>query len=162
MGFGALGLCAAVALHASGGKVTVLEFDPERRALAERLGFATLADAGDAPQVPLVVDAAGTPAAFAGGSPAAGLGRHARRARQLRRPRPDRDQAERDLPARPAHRRQRRDALRRLPAGDPASSPTTPIDLPSAITERHSFDALADPTDLFSVRPLGKALVAFA
>lgn len=161
LGFGALGLCAAVALHASGGTVTVLEFDPDRRALAEQLGFATLADAGDAPSVSLVVDAAGTPAAFAGGlqllawgGTLVELGNFA------------------DLGTIPIKASDicLRD-LRIIGSGEtlyedfqPALQlvANTPIDLPSAITERHDFDALADPTDLFSTRPLGKALVAFA
>lgn len=161
LGFGALGLCAAVALHAAGGNVTVLEFDPERRALAERLGFATLADAGDAPQVPLVVDAAGTPAAFAGGlqllawsGTLVELGNFADLGPIPIKPS---DICLRDL-------RIVGSAETLYDDFEPAIQlvATTPIDLPSAITERHSFDALADPTDLFSVRPLGKALVAFS
>lgn len=161
LGFGALGLCAAVALHASGGTVTVLEFDPERRALAEQLGFATLADAGDAPQVPLVVDAAGTPAAFAGGMQLLAwsgtlveLGNFADLG---------------PIPIKPSEICLR--DLRIVGSGEtlyddfpPAIRlvAETPVDLPRAITERHAFDALIDPQDLFTARPLGKALVAFA
>ncbi len=161
LGFGALGLCAAVALHASGGTVTVLEFDPERRALAQQLGFRVLADAADAPQVPLVVDAAGTPAAFAGGlqllawsGTLVELGNFA------------------DLGAIPIKPSEicLRD-LRIVGSGEtlyddfaPALAlvSETPIDLPRAITEAHAFATLADPAELFAARPIGKALVAFA
>ena len=38
----------------------------------------------------------------------------------------------------------------------------TPVDLPRAITDVHDFAALADPTDLFAAPAAGKALVAFA
>jgi threonine dehydrogenase-like Zn-dependent dehydrogenase len=47
LGFGAIGLCAAVAIHASGGRATVVEHDAGRRALAAELGFAALADPSD-------------------------------------------------------------------------------------------------------------------
>ena len=38
----------------------------------------------------------------------------------------------------------------------------TPVDLPHAITDVHDFAELADPTDLFAAPAAGKALVAFA
>jgi threonine dehydrogenase-like Zn-dependent dehydrogenase len=162
LGFGALGICAAVALHASGGRVTVLEHNPSRRALAEQLGFATLADAALATRSePLVVDAAGTPTAFANGLELLGwggtlveLGNFADLGEVAIKPS---DICLRDL--------------RVIGSGEtlygdfPPSIrlvAETPVDLSRAVTDVHDFAALADPTDLFSAPAMGKALVAFA
>jgi threonine dehydrogenase-like Zn-dependent dehydrogenase len=161
LGFGALGICAAVALHASGGPVRVLELDPRRRALAERLGFATRSSAAEAEAAPLVVDAAGTPRAFAAGlerltwsGTLVELGNFA------------------DLGAievKPSEICLR--DLRVIGSGEtlyddfrPAIELVagTPVDLPAAITDVHAFDALEDPADLFDAPALGKALVRFA
>lgn len=162
LGFGALGICAAVALHASGGPVTVLELDGTRRALAERLGFATLADPAHAlGGFPLVVDAAGTPTAFAGGLSLLGwsgtlveLGNFADLG---------------PIPIKPSDICLR--DLRIVGSGEtlyddfrPAIELVagTPIDLPSAVTDVHEFAALDDPTALFAAPATGKALVEFA
>jgi threonine dehydrogenase-like Zn-dependent dehydrogenase len=162
LGFGALGLCAAVALHEGGGMVTVLEYDAERRALAERLGFTTLADPEEVEHaVPLIVDAAGTPAAFAGAlellawsGTLVELGNFA------------------DLgtvPIKPSEI-----CLRDLRVIGSAETlyedfvpairlvARTPIDLPQAITDQHDFATLEDPDALFSRRATGKALISFA
>jgi threonine dehydrogenase-like Zn-dependent dehydrogenase len=162
LGFGALGVCAAVALHASGGSVTVLEFDASRRALAAELGFATLASAEEAPgSFPLVVDAAGTPAAFASGldllawsGTLVELGNFADLGAVAIKPS---DICLRDLRVIGSAETLYDDfapAIRLVCE--------TPVELPRAITDVHDFAALADPTDLFSTRPTGKALVAFA
>jgi threonine dehydrogenase-like Zn-dependent dehydrogenase len=161
LGFGALGICAAVALHASSGPVTVLELDPRRRALAERLGFAVRASAQEVGAAPLVVDAAGTPRAFATGlerltwsGTLVELGNFADLGTIEVKPS---DICLRDLRVIGSGETlydDFRPALE-LVAG-------TPVDLPAAITDVHAFDALEDPTDLFSAPALGKALVTFA
>lgn len=162
LGFGALGICAAVALHASGGPVTVLEFDAERRALAAELGFATLADAEEALDAfPLVVDAAGTPAAFASGldllawsGTLVELGNFADLGTVAIKPS---DVCLRDL--------------RVIGSGEtlyddfpPAIRlvSETPVALERTITDVHTFADLEDPMTLFAARPAGKAMVAFA
>lgn len=167
LGFGAIGLCAAVAIHASGGSVTVLELDPERRALAAELGFATLADPVEAAAVVattggfgLVVDSAGTPAAFAGAldllawsGTLVELGNFADLGTVAIKPS---DICLRDL--------------RIVGSGEtfyddfaPAIAlvADTPLALERAITDVHEFDALADPNDLFTARATGKAMVTF-
>jgi threonine dehydrogenase-like Zn-dependent dehydrogenase len=168
MGFGAVGVCAAVAIHGSGGTVTVLELDAERRALAAELGFATLADPAEAAGAaattggfPLVVDSAGTPAAFAGAldllawsGTLVELGNFADLGAVAIKPS---DICLRDL--------------RIVGSGEtlyddfpPAIALVggTPVALERAITDVHDFDALADPSDLFTVRAAGKAMVTFA
>jgi len=162
LGFGAIGICAAVAIHASGGRPTVIEHDAGRRALATELGFATLADASEVTRpVPLVVDAAGTPTAFAGGlellawsGTLVELGNFADLG---------------PIPIKPSDIYLR--DLRIVGSGEtfyedfaPAIEmvSTTAIDLARAITDVHDFAALLDPSDLFTVRAAGKALVAFA
>ncbi len=163
LGFGAIGICAAVAIAASGGRATVIERDAGRRALAAALGFATLADTSEAPEqsAALVVDAAGTPTAFAAGLQLlawsgtlievgnfADLG---------------------PIPIKPSDVCLR--DLRIVGSGEtfyedfaPAIRivSETPVDLPRAITDVHDFSALADPSDLFAVPAAGKALVTFA
>lgn len=162
LGFGAIGLCAAVAIHASGGRATVVERDAGRRALAQQLGFATLADTNEVGHpVPLVVDAAGTPTAFA-----AGLGLLAWSGTLIEignfadlGP----------IPIKPSDICLR--DLRIVGSGETfyedfapaiAMVSETPVDLPRAITDVHEFAALADPSDLFTAPAAGKALVAFA
>lgn len=162
LGFGALGICAAVALHASGGNVTVLEHDPARRELAEQLGFATLPDAAAATtQFPLIVDAAGTPAAFASGldlltwsGTLVELGNFADLGTVAIKPS---DICLRDLRVVGSGETLYDDFP---PAIDLVTG--TPVTLERAITDVHAFDALDDPGDLFATRPTGKALVAFA
>jgi threonine dehydrogenase-like Zn-dependent dehydrogenase len=162
LGFGAIGICAATAIARSGGRATVVERDAGRRALAAELGFATLADTGEvAHPVPLVVDAAGTPTAFAAAMQLlawsgtlievgnfADLG---------------------PIPVKPSDICLR--DLRIVGSGEtfyedfaPAIRivSETPVDLPRAITDVHDFTALADPTELFAAPAAGKALVAFA
>lgn len=162
LGFGAIGICAAVAIHAAGGRATVVEPHANRRALAQELGFAALAGVDEATHpVPLVVDAAGTPTAFAAALELlawsgtlievgnfADLG---------------------PIPIKPSDICLR--DLRIVGSGEtfyedfaPAIALVgeTPIDLPRAITDVHEFAAVADPSDLFTVRAAGKALVAFA
>jgi threonine dehydrogenase-like Zn-dependent dehydrogenase len=161
LGFGALGICAAVALHASGGAVTVLELDAERRALAAELGFATLADPRRAlGAFPLVVDAAGTPAAFASGlellawgGTLVELGNFADLGTVAVKPS---DVCLRDLRVIGSGETRYEDfppAIRLV--GE------TPIAIERTITEVHPFAELEDPMRLFSARPLGKAMVAF-
>lgn len=162
LGFGAIGICAAVAIHASGGTATVIEHDPGRRALARELGFATLADASEVTHpVPLVVDAAGTPTAFAGGlellawsGTLVEVGNFADLG---------------PIPIKPSDICLR--DLRIVGSGETFYEDFAPairivsesaIDLPRAITDVHDFSTLADPSDLFTVRAAGKALVAFA
>jgi threonine dehydrogenase-like Zn-dependent dehydrogenase len=162
LGFGAIGICAATAIAASGGRATVVERDPARRTLAQELGFAALADTSAVPhRVPLVVDAAGTPTAFAA---ALGLlawsgtlvevGNFADLG---------------PIPIKPSDVCLR--DLRIVGSGEtfyedfaPAIAMVgeTPIDLPRAITDVHDFSALLDPSALFTAPAAGKALVAFA
>jgi threonine dehydrogenase-like Zn-dependent dehydrogenase len=163
LGFGALGICAAVALDASGGPVTVLEPNPTRRALATELGFATYADADEAAAsgVPLVVDAAGTPAAFAA---AFGLLAWSGTLVELG------NFADLGTAAIKPSEICLRD-LRVIGSGEtlyddfaPAIElvARTPVELPRAITDVHDFAALADPGELFSSPATGKAMVVFA
>jgi threonine dehydrogenase-like Zn-dependent dehydrogenase len=163
LGFGAIGICAAVAIHASGGRATIVERDAGRRALAAQLGFATLADTNEAPEqsAALVVDAAGTPTAFAAGlqllawsGTLVEVGNFADLG---------------PIPIKPSDVCLR--DLRIVGSGEtfyedfaPAIAlvTETPVDLPRAISDVHDFAALADPGDLFAVPAAGKALVAFA
>lgn len=162
LGFGAIGIVAAVAIHASGGRATVVERDARRRALAAELGFATAPDTSEvAGLAPLVVDAAGTPTAFA-----AGLGLLAWSGTLIEignfadlGP----------IPIKPSEICLR--DLRVVGSGETfyedfapaiAMVSETPIDLPRAITDVHDFAALDDPAALFAVPAAGKALVAFA
>lgn len=162
LGFGAIGICAATAIHASGGRATVIERDAARRALAAELGFATLADVSEVTHpAPLVVDAAGTPTAFAAALQLlawsgtlievgnfADLG---------------------PIPIKPSDICLR--DLRIVGSGEtfyddfaPAIAMVsgTSVDLPRAITDVHAFSALEDPSALFAAPAAGKALVAFA
>jgi threonine dehydrogenase-like Zn-dependent dehydrogenase len=162
LGFGAIGICAAVAIARSGGRATVVERDAGRRALAAELGFPTLADPSEvAHPAPLVVDAAGTPTAFAAALQLlawsgtlievgnfADLG---------------------PIPIKPSDVCLR--DLRIVGSGEtlyedfaPAIRivSETPVDLPRAITDVHAFAQLADPSELFTAPAAGKALVAFA
>jgi threonine dehydrogenase-like Zn-dependent dehydrogenase len=162
LGFGAIGLCAAVAIHAAGGRATVVERDAGRRALAAELGFAALADARDVAQPQaLVIDAAGTPTAFAAGLELLGwsgtlvvVGNFADLG---------------PIPIKPSDICLR--DLRIVGSGEtfyedfgPAIRivSETPVELPRAITDVHEFAALADPSALFTAPAAGKALVAFA
>jgi len=141
--------------------VTVLEPNRERRALAERLGFATLADpAAPAQAFPLIVDAAGTPAAFAGAldrltwsGTLIELGNFADLGTVAIKPS---DICLRDLRIVGSGETLYEDFR---PAIDLVAS--TPVDLPAAVTDVHDFAALADPGELFRAPALGKALVAF-
>jgi len=162
LGFGAIGICAATAIHASGGRATVVERDAGRRALAAELGFATLADTSEATHLaPLVVDAAGTPTAFAAALQLlawsgtlievgnfADLG---------------------PIPIKPSDICLR--DLRIVGSGETfyedfapaiAMVSRTSVDLPRAITDVHAFSTLEDPSALFAAPAAGKALVAFA
>lgn len=162
LGFGAIGICAALAIHAAGGRATVVEPHAGRRALAQELGFATLAGTEEATRpAPLVVDAAGTPTAFAAAldllawsGTLVEVGNFADLG---------------PIPIKPSDICLR--DLRIVGSGEtfyedfaPAIAMVgeTPVDLPRAITDVHDFAALADPEDLFTVRAAGKALVAFA
>jgi threonine dehydrogenase-like Zn-dependent dehydrogenase len=162
LGFGAIGICAAVAIDASGGSATVVEPDAGRRALALALGFAALADARELTRpTPLVIDAAGTPGAFATGlallawsGTLVEVGNFADLG---------------PIPIKPSEICLR--DLRIVGSGEtfyedfaPAIAivSETPVDLPRAITDVHDFATLADPADLFTARAAGKALVAFA
>ncbi|HEX4805558.1 MAG TPA: alcohol dehydrogenase catalytic domain-containing protein [Conexibacter sp.] len=162
LGFGAIGIVAAVAIHAAGGRVTVVERDARRRALAAELGFATVPDTSEVTHpAPLVVDAAGTPTAFA-----AGLGLLAWSGTLIEignfadlGP----------IPIKPSDICLR--DLRIVGSGETfyedfapaiAMVSETPVDLARAITDVHEFAALADPSDLFTAPAAGKALVAFA
>lgn len=167
LGFGVIGLCSAVALASAGAIPTVVEFDPRRRALAAELGFATLASSEEAAAVAssrdgfdLVVDAAGTPAAFAGalqllgwGGTLVELGNFADLGEVAIKPS---DICLRDL--------------RIIGSGEtfyddfPAAIALvaeTPVEIATAITDVHRFDALEDPSALFTVRAAGKAMVSF-
>ncbi len=162
LGFGAIGIVAAVAIHASGGRATVVERDTRRRALAAELGFATLSDTSEVEHPALlVVDAAGTPTAFAAalqllawGGTLIEIGNFADLG---------------PIPVKPSDICLR--DLRIVGSGETfyedfapaiAMVSQTPVDLPRAITDVHDFAALAQPSDLFSVPAAGKALVAFA
>jgi len=162
LGFGAIGIVAALAIQASGGRATVVERDARRRALAAELGFATVTDTSEvAHRAPLVVDAAGTPTAFAAGLQLLAwsgtlieIGNFADLG---------------PIPIKPSEICLR--DLRIVGSGEtfyedfaPAIAivSDTPIDLPRAITDVHDFAALADPSDLFTAPAAGKALVAFA
>jgi threonine dehydrogenase-like Zn-dependent dehydrogenase len=162
LGFGAIGICSAVAIAAAGGRATVVERDAGRRALAQELGFVALADASAVPhRVPLVVDAAGTPTAFAAGlqllawsGTLVEVGNFADLG---------------PIPIKPSDvclRDQRIVGSGETFYEDFAPAirivSETPVDLPRAITDVHRFAALEDPTDLFAVPAAGKALVAFA
>ena len=162
LGFGAIGIVAATAIAASGGRATVVERDAGRRALAQELGFVALADTSAVPhRVPLVVDAAGTPTAFAAGLDLLAwsgtlieIGNFADLG---------------PIPIKPSDICLR--DLRIVGSGETfyedfapaiAMVSDTPVDLPRAITDVHDFAELADPTDLFAAPAAGKALVAFA
>ena len=162
LGFGAIGIVAATAIAASGGRATVIERDAGRRALAQELGFVALADTSAVPhRAPLVIDAAGTPTAFAAALDLlawsgtlievgnfADLG---------------------PIPIKPSEICLR--DLRIVGSGEtfyedfaPAIRmvSATPVDLTRAITDVHEFAELADPARLFAAAAAGKALVAFA
>lgn len=168
LGFGVIGLCSAVAIAAAGGTATIVEYDPTRRELAASLGFETLDSVEQAAAAaavrggfPLVVDAAGTPAAFASAldllawsGTLVELGNFADLGEVAIKPS---DICLRDL--------------RIVGSGEtfyedfpPAIALVgdTAVDLARAITDVHSFDALDDPSDLFTVRAAGKAMVSFA
>jgi len=162
LGFGAIGIVAAVAIHASGGRVTVVERDARRRALAAELGFATVPDTSEvAGQAPLVIDAAGTPTAFAAALQLLAwsgtlieIGNFADLG---------------PIPIKPSDICLR--DLRIVGSGETfyedfapaiAMVSETAVDLPRAITDVHDFSALTDPSDLFTAPATGKALVAFA
>jgi threonine dehydrogenase-like Zn-dependent dehydrogenase len=162
LGFGAIGIVAATAIAAGGGSATVVERDPGRRALAQELGFTALADTSAVPQrMELVVDAAGTPTAFAAGLDLLAwsgtlieIGNFADLG---------------PIPIKPSEICLR--DLRIVGSGETfyedfapaiAMVSETPVDLPRAITDVHEFAALHDPSDLFTAPAAGKALVAFA
>jgi threonine dehydrogenase-like Zn-dependent dehydrogenase len=162
LGFGAIGICAAVAIHAAGGRATVVEPHAGRRALARELGFAAVAGVDEiARPAPLVVDAAGTPTAFAAGLDVLAwsgtlieIGNFADLG---------------PIPIKPSDICLR--DLRIVGSAEtfyedfaPAIAlvSETAVELPRAITDVHEFAGLADPSDLFTVRAAGKALVAFA
>ena len=162
LGFGAIGIVAATAIAASGGRATVVERDAGRRALAQELGFVALADTSAVPhRVPLVVDAAGTPTAFAAaldllawGGTLIEIGNFADLG---------------PIPIKPSDICLR--DLRIVGSGETlyedfapaiAMVSETPVDLGRAISDVHEFATLADPTDLFAAPAAGKALVAFA
>jgi threonine dehydrogenase-like Zn-dependent dehydrogenase len=167
LGFGVIGLCSAVAIDDAGGSATVVEYDDTRRALAAELGFATAASVEEAAELasqrggfPLVVDAAGTPAAFKSGlellawsGTLVEIGNFADLGEIAIKPS---DICLRDL--------------RVVGSGetfyedfDPAIElvGSTAVDLTRAITDVHRFDSLADPRELFTVRAAGKAMVTF-
>jgi threonine dehydrogenase-like Zn-dependent dehydrogenase len=140
----------------------VVEPHADRRALARELGFATLARTDEVTrQAPLVIDAAGTPTAFSAGlellawsGTLVEVGNFADLG---------------PIPIKPSDICLR--DLRVVGSGEtfyedfgPAIRlvSETPLDLPRAITDVHDFAAVADPSDLFTVRAAGKALVAFA
>lgn len=162
LGFGAIGICAATAIRASGGRATVVERDAGRRALAAELGFATLADASEvAHQAALVVDAAGTPTAFA-----AALGLLAWSGTLIE---VGNFADLGPIPIKPSDICLR--DLRIVGSGETfyedfgpaiAMVSETPVDLPRAITDVHEFSSLEDPSALFAAPAAGKALVAFA
>jgi threonine dehydrogenase-like Zn-dependent dehydrogenase len=162
LGFGAIGIVAATAIAASGGRATVIERDAGRRALAAELGFPTLADTAEVThRAPLVVDAAGTPTAFAAALELLAwsgtlieIGNFADLG---------------PIPIKPSEICLR--DLRIVGSGEtfyedfgPAIRMVseTPVDLPRAITDVHEFGALRDPNELFAAPAAGKALVAFA
>lgn len=162
LGFGAIGIVAATAIAAAGGRAIVVERDPGRRALAQELGFAAVADTSALPtRSPLVVDAAGTPTAFAAALDLLAwsgtlieIGNFADLG---------------PIPIKPSDICLR--DLRIVGSGEtfyedfgPAIRMVseTPVELPRAITDVHEFSALQDPTDLFAAPAAGKALVAFA
>jgi threonine dehydrogenase-like Zn-dependent dehydrogenase len=162
LGFGAIGIVAATAIEASGGRATVVERDAGRRALAQELGFVALADTSAVPhRSPLVVDAAGTPTAFAAGLDLLAwsgtlieIGNFADLG---------------PIPIKPSEICLR--DLRIVGSGETfyedfapaiAMVSETTIDLPRAISDVYDFAQLHDPTDLFAAPAAGKALVAFA
>ena len=162
LGFGAIGIVAAVAIAASGGRVVVVERDAARRALAQELGFVALPDASAVPhRVGLVVDAAGTPTAFAvaldllaWSGTLIEIGNFADLG---------------PIPIKPSDICLR--DLRIVGSGEtfyedfaPAIRMVgeTPVDLPRAITDVHEFAAMQDPVELFAAPAAGKALVAFS
>lgn len=162
LGFGAIGVCAATAIHASGGRVTVVEPHAGRRALAAELGFAAVGGVDEvAHPAPLVVDAAGTPTAFAAGLELLAWGGTLIEIGNFADLGP--------IPIKPSEICLR--DLRIVGSGETfyedfapaiAMVSATPVDLPRAITDVHEFASLADPSELFGVRAAGKALVAFA
>lgn len=162
LGFGALGVCAAVALQAGGGVVTVVEPDDGRRALAAELGFDAVAGAQQVPeQAGVVVDAAGTPAAFASGLSLlawsgtlvelgnfADLGAVAIKPSEI---------CLRDLRVVGSGETQYEDFAPAI-----GLVGTTAVKLATAVTDVHAFDALDDPGRLFDAPAAGKAMVRFA
>jgi threonine dehydrogenase-like Zn-dependent dehydrogenase len=162
LGFGAIGIVAATAIAASGGRATVVERDAGRRALAQELGFVALADTSAVPhRPPLVVDAAGTPTAFAAGLDLLAwsgtlieIGNFADLG---------------PIPIKPSEICLR--DLRIVGSGETFYEDFAPairmvsetsVELPRAITDVHEFASLHDPHELFAAQAAGKALVAFA
>lgn len=168
LGFGVIGLCAAVAIDAAGGTATVVEYDPTRRQLAAELGFETAAsveEAGDLARerggFPLVVDAAGTPAAFKSGLALLGwsgtlieIGNFADLGEIAVSPS---DICLRDLRVVGSGETFYEDFAPAI-----ALVGSTAVDLTRAITDVHRFATLADPAELFTVRAAGKAMVTFS
>jgi threonine dehydrogenase-like Zn-dependent dehydrogenase len=167
LGFGVIGLCSAIAIDASGGSATVVEYDPTRRELASALGFSAVGSVEEAAELararggfPLVVDAAGTPAAFKSGLELLGwsgtlieIGNFA-------------DLGE--IAVKPSEICLR--DLRVVGSGEtfyedfaPAIAlvGSTAVELERAITDVHRFDTLLNPSELFTVRAAGKAMVTF-
>jgi threonine dehydrogenase-like Zn-dependent dehydrogenase len=167
LGFGVIGLCSAVAIHASGGSATVVEYDPTRRELAAALGFETAASVEQAAELaserggfPLVVDAAGTPAAFKSGlellawsGTLVEIGNFADLGEIAVKPS---DICLRDLRVVGSGETFYEDFAPAI-----ALVGSTTVELGRAITDVHRFDALADPSELFTVRAAGKAMVTF-
>ncbi|HST56261.1 MAG TPA: alcohol dehydrogenase catalytic domain-containing protein [Solirubrobacteraceae bacterium] len=171
IGFGSIGVCAAVALHSLGASVAVLEHDPRRRALARELEFldvhASHAELGlDAAlygrtrSFAVVVDAAGTPGAFSAGLELLGragtlleLGNFADLGRASVSPS---DICQRDLRVVGSGETLYEDFTAAV-----ALVADTPIELARAVTDVHEFASLTNPNELLGARPAGKAVITF-
>jgi threonine dehydrogenase-like Zn-dependent dehydrogenase len=166
IGFGSIGVCAAVALASLHAAVAVLEHDPQRRALARELTFEEVYGshgelAGAPPRrFDLVVDCAGTPAAFAHGLEllARGgtlleLGNYADLGRASVSPS---DICRRDLRVIGSGETLYEDFTAAV-----ALVADTPIELARAVTDVHEFASLTDPNELLAAHPAGKAVITF-
>jgi threonine dehydrogenase-like Zn-dependent dehydrogenase len=164
MGFGPIGMCAAVAADAWGMDVQVADRDPRRRELARELGFRIFdepagGEAEASAAFDAVIDCAGTPAAFA-----AALGRLGRGGMLLELG----NYADLGTASvRPSEICVR--DLRLVGSGEtlyedfPAAIrllAETPIELERAVTEVHRFAELVDPNELFATQPAGKAVIS--
>jgi threonine dehydrogenase-like Zn-dependent dehydrogenase len=170
MGFGSIGVCAATAVVARSAAVAIVEHDPRRRELARELGFTDVHQTLAAMQVAstdgrrdfdLVIDAAGTPRAFAAGvsqlergGVLLELGNFANFGRVKVSPSAI---CCRDLRIVGSGTTLYEDFSAAIELVD-----QTTVPLERAVTDVHPFATLGDPNELLSAHPTGKAVITFS